>query len=398
MELSKKAKSLSPSMTLSISAKAKSMIKNGVDLVNFTAGEPDFDTPEYIRDAAKNALDQGKTRYTETKGILELREALSEKFKEYNNIDYSPNNIIISTGGKQALINALLSIVNPDDEIIIPSPFWLSYPEMVKIAGGRSILVETKKDNNFKLDIDLLESVYSTKTKCIILNNPNNPTGVVYNKEELELIGNWAFKNDIIIISDEIYERLNYDSDHVSMASINQNIKSITITISGFSKSYAMTGWRLGYAATENLEIIDLMTKLQSHMTSNTSVITQYAGLAAIKEEKEEIKLMVDKFKNRRNLVVNEIKNIDDLSMIYPQGAFYGFLDISKLKGRKYNNKSIEDSMEIANILLNDFKVALLPGVVFGADDYLRISYATNEDIILEGLKRINDFINKLNY
>lgn len=397
MELSKKAKSLSPSMTLSISAKAKSMIKNGVDLINFTAGEPDFNTPEYIVKAAIEALNEGKTRYTETSGILPLREAICQKFRDFNNIDYSPENIVVSTGGKQALINALLSIINPEDEVIIPSPFWLSYPEMVKIAGGRSILLETKSENDFKLTIDQLDSCLSDKTKCLILNNPSNPTGTAYDKDELIEIANWAIKNDIIIISDEIYERLNYDMEHISIASLGDKIKDLTITISGFSKSYAMTGWRLGYSAA-NVEITKLMTKLQSHMTSNASSVTQYAGLAALTKEENEIENMIKSFKNRRNLVKNEIDNIEDLNMIYPKGAFYAFIDISKLKGRKYKDKTIEDSMGIANILLNDFKVALLPGIVFGTDDYLRISYATDEESILKGMDRIKSFVNILNY
>lgn len=397
MELSKKAKSLSPSMTLSISAKAKSMIKNGVDLINFTAGEPDFNTPEYIVKAAIDALNEGKTRYTETSGILPLREAICQKFKDFNNIDYSPENIVVSTGGKQALINALLSIINPEDEVIIPSPFWLSYPEMVKIAGGRSILLETKSENDFKLTIDQLDSCLSDKTKCLILNNPSNPTGTAYDKNELIEIANWAIKNDIIVISDEIYERLNYDMEHISIASLGDKIKDLTITISGFSKSYAMTGWRLGYSAA-NVEITKLMTKLQSHMTSNASSVTQYAGLAALTKEENEIDNMIKSFKNRRNLVKNEIDNIEDLNMIYPKGAFYAFIDISKLKGRKYKDKTIEDSMGIANILLNDFKVALLPGIVFGTDDYLRISYATDEESILKGMDRIKNFVNTLNY
>lgn len=397
MELSKKAKSLSPSMTLSISAKAKSMIKNGIDLINFTAGEPDFNTPDYIVNAAIKALHEGKTRYTETSGILPLREAICEKFKKFNNIEYTPDNIVVSTGGKQALINALLSIINPDDEVIIPSPFWLSYPEMVKIAGGRSILLETKSENDFKLTIDQLNACLGDKTKCLILNNPSNPTGTAYNREELIEIANWAVKNDIIIISDEIYERLNYDTEHVSIASLGEEIKDLTITISGFSKSYAMTGWRLGYSAA-NVEITKLMTKLQSHMTSNASSVTQYAGLAALVDEHDEIDNMIKAFRNRRNLVKNEIDSIDDLSMVYPKGAFYAFINISKLKGRKYKDKTIEDSMGIANILLNDFKVALLPGVVFGTDDYLRISYATDEESILKGIDRIKNFIKTLNY
>ena len=395
MNLSEMGKSLSPSLTLAFSAKTKEMIKNGVDVINFTVGEPDFDTPEYIKKGAIEAIEQGKTKYTAASGIPELKKAICEKFKTYNNLEYSNENIIISTGAKQSLVNTLMSILNPYDEVIIPSPYWLSYPEMVKIASGTSIIVETSQENDFKIDVALLEEYKTEKTKCLIINNPSNPLGVIYTEEELREIADWAVRNKVYVIADEIYEDLVYEGHHVSIAQFNDEIKNLTITISGFSKSYAMTGWRLGYCAAP-VEIVSIMNSLQSHMTSNASSISQYAGLAALTKDDGSKDEMLTHFKRRRGLLKDLIQKIPKIDVIEPKGAFYGFIDISNIKGLKYKEEELKTSFDVANILLDEFKVALIPGIVFGNDNFVRVSYATSDENIKEGFKRIEDMICQL--
>ncbi|WP_099203203.1 pyridoxal phosphate-dependent aminotransferase [Miniphocaeibacter massiliensis] len=387
MEYSKNIESLSSSMTLAFSTKAKNLIANGVPIVDLTAGEPDFDTPEYIRKAGINAINTGKTRYTASNGTLELRTEICRKLKEFNNLEYNPANIIVSTGAKQSLLNTLMAICNPGDEVLIPSPYWVSYPEMTKIASGKPVIVETNYDNDFKVTPSDLDKYLTSKSKVLILTNPSNPTGAVYSKSDLEALASWAIKNKIFVISDEIYERLNYYSKHTSIASLNEKIKEQTITIGGFSKSYAMTGWRLGYCAA-NDNITTLMGKIQSHATSCANSVAQYAGYIALKDEENQIDDMVKEFKKRSEIVYNLISN-SNLTMVKPQGAFYGFIDVSYIIGKTYNNSIISNASEVASILLDDYEVALLPGIAFGNDKYVRISYATNEDIINEGIKRL---------
>ena len=395
MDYSRKIKNLSPSMTLELSAKTKELIKKGVPILDLTAGEPDFNTPDYIKEAGIYAIENGITRYTASNGTIELREEICKKFKIFNKIEYKPENIIVSTGAKQSLLNSLMAICNPGDEILIPSPFWVSYPEMTKLADGKPIIVETNYNNSFKVTVDDLNKYYTDKSKAIIITNPSNPTGAVYSKEELEEIANWALEKDIFIVSDEIYEKLNYEFEHVSIASISEEIKNITITISGFSKSYAMTGWRLGYCAA-NLDIVKLMGGIQSHATSCPNSIAQYAGYIALKNENEEISNMINVFKNRSNLVFNLIEKSNKLDMIKPQGAFYGFINMKPLFGKKYKDVIINNASDIANILLNDYKVAVLPGIAFGNDDYIRISYATSENIIEQSIDRLIEFSNSI--
>ncbi len=387
MDYSKRIETLSESMTLAFSTRAKDLIKNGASIIDLTAGEPDFDTPEYIRDAGIYAINNGKTRYTAANGIIELREEICNKLLNFNKLSYEPSNIIVSTGAKQSLLNTLMAICNPEDEVMIPSPYWVSYPEMTKIASGIPIIVETRFENQFKVTTEDLDKYLTNKSKVLIITNPSNPTGAVYSRDELIKLADWAVKNNIFVISDEIYERLNYYSEHISIASLNENIKKITITIGGFSKSYAMTGWRLGYCAA-NSEITYLMNKIQSHATSCANSIAQYAGYIALKDEKNEINDMVNVFKERSQLVYKIINN-SNLNMIKPEGAFYGFIDVSYIIGKKYKDKIVENASEIANILLDDYEVALLPGIAFGNDNYIRISYATNEETIKKGLERL---------
>lgn len=394
MIYSKKINKLSNSMTLAFSTKAKELISNGIPVVDLTAGEPDFNTPEYIGNAGIEAIKKGYTRYTPGNGTVELREEISKKLLSFNNLDYSAKDIIVSTGAKQSLLNALMAICNEGDEVLIPCPYWVSYPEMTKIADGVPVIVDTKFENDFKVTVEDLDKNLTKRSKALILNNPSNPTGAVYSKDELISIGQWALKNDIMIISDEIYERLNYIGEHFSIASINDEIKNITVTIGGFSKSYAMTGWRLGYCAA-NGELTKLMNKIQSHATSCANSIAQYAGYIALRDEKDEIENMIVEFNKRSNLVYDIINNSKTLSMIKPSGAFYGFISIESLVGKKYGNLEIKNASDITTILLDEYQVAVLPGIAFGNDNYIRISYATDEETIKKGLNALIDISNK---
>lgn len=396
MELSNKAKQINPSITLEITAKAKELKDAGVDVVSFGAGEPDFNTPENIINAAIKAMAEGKTKYTPTSGILELRKAIVKKFKEDNELDYKVNQIVVSTGAKQSLANAFMAILNEGDEVIIPVPYWVSYPELVKLSDGIPIYVNTKKENDYKYTIEDLEKVVTNKTKALLLNSPNNPTGSIYTKEELLEIANFAKENNLIIISDEIYEKLIYDNkEHISIASLNEDAYNRTIVINGLSKSYAMTGWRIGYSAC-NEEIAKLMIAIQSHMTSNINSISQYAAVEALNGSKESIKLMINEFEKRRNYMVDRISKIEKLDFIKPNGAFYIMVCIKEYLGKSINNEVINSSLEFSKSILEEEKVAVIPGVAFGLDDYIRLSYATSLDVIKEGLDRIENYLNKL--
>lgn len=396
MIYSKKAKNVSPSITLAITAKAKELKANGVDVVSFGAGEPDFNTPANIIEAAKKAMDEGKTKYTAASGITELKKALCDKLKEDNNLEYKPENIIVSTGGKQALANAFLAILNPGDQVLIPVPYWVSYPELVKLADGNPVFVDCKEENDYKFTIENLEKATTEKTKAIVLNSPNNPTGAIYNKDELKSIAEFASKHDLIIISDEMYEKLIYDGEkHVSIASISEDSYQRTILVNGFSKAFAMTGWRLGYSAA-NAEITKLMSSIQSHMTSNANSIGQYAAYAGLIGSKEELNKMVVAFEKRRNLMVDLISGIKDLTFIKPSGAFYVMINVSKYFNKSIDGKKITNSMEFAALLLDIEKVAVVPGIAFGLDNYIRLSYATSEELITKGIKRIEMFLTKL--
>ncbi|MDY4720342.1 pyridoxal phosphate-dependent aminotransferase [Clostridium paraputrificum] len=396
MNYSKKAMNITPSITLAITAKAKELKGAGVDVVSFGAGEPDFNTPKNIMEAAIKSMEEGKTKYTPTSGIIELREAICKKLKEDNNLHYNSNQIIVSTGAKQCLADAFMAILNPGDEVIVPIPYWVSYPELIKLADGMPVFVEGKEENDYKYTLESLNKVVNNNTKAIIINSPNNPTGTVYSIEELKEIAEFAKKHDLIIISDEIYEKLIYDGKkHVSVASLSEDAYNRTIVINGFSKSYAMTGWRLGYAA-GNAEVIKLMTSVQSHVTSNANSIAQYAGVEALNGPKDEIEKMVGKFEERRNLMIDRIKNITGLSVIRPEGAFYVMINLEDYLGKSINENVINNSVDFSRELLEHEKVAVIPGSAFGLDKYIRLSYATSEELILKGLDRIESFLNKL--
>lgn len=396
MKLSKKAKEINASITLAITAKAKELREAGIDVVSFGAGEPDFNTPDNIISAAIEAMNEGKTKYTATSGIVELREAICNKFKEDNNLEYISNQIVVSTGAKQSLANAFMAILNPGDEVIIPVPYWVSYPELVKLADGVPVFVQTGEECNYKYTIKALEAVVTNKSKAILLNSPNNPTGTIYSEEELCEIAEFAKKYDLIIISDEIYEKLIYDNKkHISIASLSEDAFNRTIVINGLSKSYAMTGWRIGYSAAP-LEITKLMISIQSHMTSNTNSITQYAAKEALSESQDNIKKMIKEFEKRRNFMIDKINNIDGLTIIKPSGAFYVMINIEKFFNKDLNGKKITTSLEFSEALLDEEKVAVIPGSAFGLDNYIRVSYATSTELIEKGLTRLATFLNKL--
>lgn len=396
MNLSKKAGNISPSITLSITAKANELKAQGVDVVSFGAGEPDFNTPQNIINAAIKAMQDGKTKYTPAGGILELKKTICKKFKEDNGLDYTTDQITISTGAKQCLANVFMAILNPGDEILIPIPYWVSYPELVKLADGVPVFVETLKENNYKYTIEDLEKAVSDKTKAILINSPNNPTGTIYNREELIEIAEFAKKHDLLIISDEIYEKLIYDGEkHISIASLSEDAFERTVVINGVSKTYAMTGWRLGYMAASK-EITKLMTSIQSHMTSNVNTIAQYAAIEALNGPIEALNTMVKEFERRRNFMVDRLSKIDGVSIIKPSGAFYIMVNISSYFNTTFKGEEIKNSLDFSRVLLDEEKVAVIPGAGFGLDEYIRLSYATSMDIIETGIDRIAMFINKI--
>lgn len=394
MNLSKKHEKISPSLTLAISAKAKKMVKEGKDVISFGVGEPDFKTPENIRKRAMEVLEEGKIGYTPASGLMELKEAIKEKLLKDNNLEFDANDIVVSNGAKHSLYNTFQAILNEGDEVIVAAPYWVSYPELIKMAGGEPVIVKCSEANEFKFDIDELKNAINDKTKAIILNSPSNPTGSVYEKEELEAIAKLAIEKDLFIVSDEIYEKLIYEGKkHISIASLSKEIKDRTIVINGMSKAYAMTGWRIGYTAS-NTKIAKLMSNIQSHATSNPSTIGQYASIEALKNSANEVEAMRLEFDKRRKNMIELINNINNLSCIAPKGAFYVMVNISKVKGSKINGKDIETSMDFANELLEKSNVAVVPGIAFGDDDFIRLSYANSMENIVEGIKRIENFLN----
>jgi len=391
--LSNKGISIQPSVTLSIDAKAKSMISAGENVISFSIGEPDFDTPKNIGDAGIYAIQNGITKYTPANGTLELRKAICKKFKEDNNLEYTPSQIVVSNGGKHSIYNALMAILNPNDEVIFSIPYWVSYPEMVSIAGGTPVMIKTTEENGFKFNSNDLEKVKTEKTKAIIINSPNNPTGSVYTKEELEDIANWAVKNDIFVISDELYEKLIYDDEvHVSIASLNDAIKNLTIVINGMSKAYSMTGWRIGYTAS-NQEIATIMSNLQSHTTSNPCSISQYASVEGLTGPQDSLLEMKKEFDKRRLRITELVNEIANVSCNTPKGAFYVMMNCSYYIGKEIDGVKINSSVDFSDLLLEKCKVAVVPGLAFGDDNYVRLSYATSMDKIEEGINRIKKLL-----
>ena len=396
LELSKKALSVKPSSTLAITAKARELKAQGIDVVGFVAGEPDFNTPENICNAAIKAINEGFTKYTPASGTTELKKAVSEKFKKENNLNYEANQVVISNGGKHSLTNIFSVILNPGDEVIIPSPYWLSYPEIVKLADGVPVFVRGEKEQNYKINVKQLQEATTKKTKALILNSPSNPTGMIYNKEELEEIADYVVKNDIYVVADEIYEKLLYgDNTHVSIGSLNDEIFKKTITVNGLAKSYAMTGWRIGYTGSSH-EIAQAMAGVQSHQTSNPNSIAQKAALEALTGNQDAVETMKEEYTFRRNLIYNMLNDIPYMSALEPQGAFYLFIDVSELLTKSYKGEKITTSTRMAEILLEKYYVAVIPCVDFGFDNYIRLSYAISREQITKGMKSIQSFVNDL--
>jgi aspartate aminotransferase len=328
--------------------------------------------------------------------LLELKQTICNKFKNDNNLEYKPNQITISTGAKQCLANVFMAILNPEDEVLIPVPYWVSYPELVKLADGVPVFVETSKENNYKYTISDLEKAITSKTKAVLINSPNNPTGTIYHEEELLEIANFAKEHNLFIISDEIYEKLIYDGEkHISIAALNEDAYERTVVINGVSKTYSMTGWRLGYVAASE-KITKLMTSIQSHMTSNVNTIAQYATIEALNGPLEDLNLMIEEFENRRNFMIYKLEKLNEISIIKPSGAFYVMVNISSYLNTTFKERTINNSVDFAKVLLDEEKVAVIPGAGFGLDNYIRLSYATSMDIIENGIDRISTFLSKI--
>ena len=396
LTLSRKAQAVKPSSTLAMTAKAKELKAQGIDVIGFGAGEPDFDTPENICDAAIQAIKSGFTKYTPASGTNELKQAICDKFKKFNGLDYKPSQIIISNGGKHSLTNVFQAILNPGDEVIIPSPYWLSYPEIVLLADGEPVFVRGEQDNGYKVTVEQLQAATTEKTKALILNTPSNPTGMIYSEEELRAIADYVVKNDIYVVADEMYEYLVYDGNrHISIASLNEEIYKRTITVSGLAKTYAMTGWRIGYTGSSE-EIAKLMAGIQSHQTSNPNSIAQKAAVEAVTGDQSAMEMMVKEFDIRRKYMFEKISNMHHISAKEPHGAFYVFVDIKEALELSYKGKKIETSGEFARILIEDYNVAVVPCNDFGFDDHIRLSYAISVEQIEEGLSRIEKFLVEL--
>ena len=391
MELSKLARELKPSATLAITAKAKEMKSQGIDVIGFGAGEPDFDTPENIKEFAKRSIDNGFTKYTAASGIDELKNAIISRIKEDYNVEYEKKEIFVGSGAKHVLYNLFQVLLDLNDEVIIPAPYWVSYPEQVRIAGGKPVILTTEQSNGFKVKPSEIQNVITDKTKILVLNYPSNPTGVTFTKEELVEIADLAEKNDLIIISDEIYDKTLYsETKHTSFVQINDSIKNRTILVNGVSKTYSMTGWRIGYAA-GNKKVLAAMNNLAGQSTSNPTSIAQKASVEAFSGPQDKVNEMVVEFKKRRDFICKELNNINGISCLVPDGAFYVFPDISYYFGKEYKNGKIENSVDFSAFLLNEAKVAVVPGIEFGSDKNIRISYATSMHDIKEGVKRIKE-------
>ena len=391
--LSSRCTGISPSATLEINTRAKQLRAEGKHVYGFAVGEPDFPTPEYICDAAREALKLGLTRYTPVAGTKELRGAICEKLERDNNLHYKPSEVIVSNGAKQALLNAFVAILNPGDEVLLPTPCWVSYPEMIRMAGGVPIMVKTKEEEGFLPSLKLLEKLTTPRTKAIVINSPNNPTGCVYPPELLEKIAEFAIAKEIYVVSDEIYERLIYDGQqHVSIASFGPQIHKQAIVINGLSKTFAMTGWRMGYAAASE-DIVNAMAAYQSHATSGANSIAQYASYKALQNGAAYIRAMREEYDARRQLMVAKINGMDGVSCITPHGAFYVMLNVKKLIGRTFRGEKIEDAVALSRMLLDAVNVAVVPGDAFEAPGFCRISYAVSREDIDAGLDAIAKFV-----
>ncbi|MCU0533536.1 MAG: pyridoxal phosphate-dependent aminotransferase [Hydrococcus sp. Prado102] len=387
MKLASRVGQVTPSLTLAIDSKAKAMKAEGIDVCSFSAGEPDFDTPQHVKDAAKLALDQGKTKYGPAAGEPKLRDAIAKKLHNDNHLNYQRENIIVTNGGKHSLFNLMLALIEPGDEVIIPAPFWLSYPEMVKIAGGTPVIVDTTQESGYRITPDQLRQAITPQTKLFILNSPSNPTGMVYSPDEIRALAEVVVESDILVVSDEIYEKILYDgAEHLSIGAVSEEAFKRTIISNGFAKAYSMTGWRVGYLAGP-LELIKATITIQSHATSNVCTFAQYGAIAALENSQDCVQKMLDAFIGRRKFILERINTIPNLSCPKPDGAFYVFIDISKTG---------MTSIDFCKDLLEKQNVAAVPGIAFGADRCIRLSYATDMTTIETGLDRLDKFVRSL--
>lgn len=395
--LSNLGQSIQPSLTLQLTARAKALKAEGKNVISFGAGEPDFNTPEHICNAAKKAIDDGQTKYTPASGIMPLKEAICEKYETEFKLHYQPENIVVSNGAKHSLYNALFAICNPGDEILLPSPYWVSYPEMIRLVGAKPVLLKTDEKTEFKVTQEMLDRVDPSRVKGIILNNPSNPTGALYTKEELQIIAKWCVKHDVFMIADEIYEKLVYDGEtFVPIASLGEETDALTITINGMSKAYAMTGWRIGYLIAKNTAITKIINSFQSHVASNPNSIAQYASVTALQESKAFIQHMRTTFEKRRNLMLQCIQETPYVSAIVPKGAFYVMMNVEQLIGRTIKGKEMKTTLDIADLFLDELNVSMVPGIGFGIDTHMRLSYSVSEEDIKEGLGRVKKFLEEM--
>jgi aspartate aminotransferase len=390
--LADRLKTLAPSSTLAVQAKAKELRARGIDVISFGAGEPDFDTPQRIKDAAAEAMRRGQTKYTEVGGVPELRAAVCAKLKRDNGLDYQPADILVSVGAKHTLFNLVVALINPGDEVLVPSPYWVSYPEQVRLLGGVPVEVETSEAAGFDLDPERLRAAVTPRTKLVVVNSPNNPTGAVFSPAGLEAVARIAVENKLWVVSDECYEALTFEGRHVSIASFGPEVKARTIVVNTCSKAYAMTGWRIGYAAGDRA-VIKAMTDVQSQVTSNPSSVAQWAAVEALTGLQDEVAKMAGEFDRRRRLIVAGLNALPGVRCVMPKGAFYAFANISGLFGRTWRKPegavTLKSSLDVTGFLLEEARVAVVPGKDFGSDAHVRLSYATSDTLISEGLARM---------
>ncbi len=396
MKLSKAVMKLGDSATLALNSLGKQLRAEGIDVISFAAGEPDFNTPEFIRDAAKRAMDEGYTRYTAVAGLPELRQEICRRFAQDTGLEYSPEQILVSCGAKQCVFGAIYVLCDPGDRVVIPVPYWLSYPEMVKAVDAEAIFIHTKEKDAYKITAEQLDKAIDERTRAVLINSPSNPTGSVYTEAELRAIGEVAEKHDIAIISDEIYEKLVYDgASHVSIAALDPRFKARTIVINGLSKAYAMTGWRLGYAAGPT-DVIKAMARLQGQVTSSANTIAQKAATVALAGDDREVHAMLDEFASRKTHLLNRLEHVADISFPVPRGAFYVLVDVSKYYGATLNGVCIEDSAAFCKACLDTEQLLLIPGGPFGADNCVRFSFAVSMEDLEKGLDRFEMFLERL--
>lgn len=396
MKFSKRIQAVKTSLTLEITALANELKAKGEDVIGFGAGEPDFDTPNNVKQAAIRAIQENNTRYTPVGGTNELKDAIIHKFKQDNGLDYQRNQIVVSCGAKHSFFNLAQALWDHGDEILVPAPYWLSYPEMILLAGGTPVIVPTSEKTGFKVTPEQIRDAVTPRTRALIINSPSNPTGSAYSRKELEQITECALKHNLLIISDEIYEKIVFDGfEQVSVASLDKEVQKNCVVINGMSKCYAMTGWRIGYLAAQP-EIVQQVTKLQSQSTSNPTSISQAASIEALMGPQDEVARMVEEFTQRRNLLMDLLSEIEGVSCYRPVGSFYTFPDFSMCYGKRYNGETVSGSVDFARFLLQEAKVALVPGIAFGADNNVRLSFATSQDIIRKGMGRIAQAVQSL--